>query len=132
MIMNDTPLTGVRMGEGFRDELYAPLALKDYVTNESRLEHGKRVIVSSPRKAARSLTLEFQITGATKAAMQSNLSALYAELYKGSVDLEVPELGNEVFHLIYTGKTGTYSSGLTGKACKIKVSFDEPNPSDRA
>ena len=35
---------GVCMGEGFLDSIDAPAPMKDYIENESRLEHGKRVI----------------------------------------------------------------------------------------
>lgn len=131
MKMNTTTLAGVRMGENFKNDLYAPLELKEFVSNESRLENGKRVIVRNPKKASRTLTLEFLVTGSTEVAFNTNLQAVYTELYKGTVDLEVPELGNEVFHLIYLGKSPSYSSGLSKRACKFKVSFEEPNPADR-
>ena len=131
MKMNGTTLSGVRMGENFKSDLYAPLELKEFVSNESRLEHGTRVIVRNPRYASRTLSLEFQVIGESKAEMEANLAALYEQLDGGTVLLEVPELTSDVFNLIYTGKSGTYSSGLSGCACKIKVGFIEPNPTDR-
>ena len=129
--MNDTTLNGVRMGSNFKNELYAPMELKEFVSNESRLENGKRVIVRNPKVASRTLSLEFAIVGSTQEDFEYKLSVLYEELNKGTVKLEVPELNNDVFHLIYTGKSGTYSSGLSRMACKVKVSFEEPNPANR-
>ena len=129
--MNDATLAGVRMGNGFKDELYAPLELKEFVSNESRLENGKRVIVRNPVKAGRTLSLEFCIVGSSESDLETKKNAMLAELYKGEVKLEVPEISEDVFHLIYTGKSGTYSSGLSNMACKIKVNFEEPDPSVR-
>lgn len=142
MKINNTTLSGVRPGKGFRDELASPAPLKDFVTNESRLENGKRVMYGSPRLASRTFNLEFQITGSSKAQYKQNLDAFYAELYKGEITLEASEFHElwhvvnnvntpMVFHLTYMGKTPTYSSGLSGCASKIKVSFEEPNPANR-
>ena len=138
MIMNNTTLSGVKMGDGFRDELYAPLELKEFVTNESRLENGCRVLTidtnsnSLAKIASRNISLEFCIYGSNEGEFLANRNALFTELYKGSVTLQVPELGSEVFHLIYQGKSNTYSSGLSRRACRVKVSFQEPNPSNRS
>ena len=135
--MNDNTLNGVKMGDGFRETLYAPLELKEFVSNQSRLEHGKRVIVtgtndnSLARYASRNITLEFCVIGDDESDFGTKKNALFTELYKGEVKLEPTELGTDVFHLIYTGKTSTYSCGLSKRACKVKVSFDEPNPNNR-
>ena len=136
--MNNTTLVGVKMGDGFKDELFAPAELKEFVSNESRLEHGKRVITigsnnnSLARKASRNIALEFLIVGNSESDFELNKNTFFNELYKGSVKLEVPEITTDVFHLIYQGKSGTYSSGLSKKACKVKVSFEEPDPSNRS
>ena len=137
MKMNDSTLAGVQMGEGFKDELYAPLELKEFVSNESRLEDGRRVITTNTsgtslaKKASRSISLEFCIVGSNESDFNTKKNALFTELYKGSVKLEVPEIGSDVFHLIYLGKSNTYSSGLSKCSCKVKVSFEEPDPSRR-
>ena len=39
---------GVRMDDGFLDAIDAPLPMKDYIENESRLEHGKHMITTKP------------------------------------------------------------------------------------
>lgn len=58
---------GVRMGDGFLDALTEPLTLKENIENESRLEHGKRIIVdANPKIASRELLLDFTITGSSK------------------------------------------------------------------
>ena len=34
---------GIRMGDGFLDTLLAPREMKDYITNESRMNHGREI-----------------------------------------------------------------------------------------
>lgn len=43
---------GVKMGDDFIDTLTEPLTLKEHIENESRLEHGKRVVVDDNPKFA--------------------------------------------------------------------------------
>lgn len=131
MKINGVELPGVRMGKGFKDELLSPNPLKEFVTNQSRLEHGERTIALNPKFSKRSLTLEFQVTGRTKVEFTQNKDRLYAHLYSGVFVISDLPFTGEVFNLIYTGKSISYSSGLTDLACKIKASFDEPNPGER-
>ena len=39
---------GVRMGDNFLDVLGAPVPLKEFIENKSRLEHGKQVLWITP------------------------------------------------------------------------------------
>ena len=130
--MNTYPMDGIRPGKGFRDTLLSPLPMKDYISNESRLEHGIRVYSPIARYAQRSITLEFQIVGENTNDFISKRDAFYNQLSMGKVDLEWSEMPDKVFHLIYTGKSPSYSSGTSQTACKIKIGFDEPNPYNRA
>ena len=50
-------------GEGFLDSIDAPVPMKDYIENESRLEHGKRIITENAKVDSRNFTLEFTIMG---------------------------------------------------------------------
>ena len=52
---------GVNMGDGFLDALDAPLQMKDYIEDESRLEHGKRMITANAKVDSREITLGFTI-----------------------------------------------------------------------
>lgn len=131
MIINGINYPGIQPGKGFKDALMAPIPVKEYATNESRLDHGKRVLSIPVKKQSRSLTLEFQITGSSQANFESTLNMFYSELNSGEFVVRLNLYpGPKYFHLIYTGKTSTYSGGLSGCSCKIKVSFDEPDPSN--
>lgn len=56
---------GVIMGDGFIENISMAAPLKEFVENDSRLEHGKRMIISNPRLASRNVTLTFTINGKT-------------------------------------------------------------------
>lgn len=131
MRINDTNYDYVRPGRGFKTALLAPVPLKDFVTNESRLEDGLRILVRNPKKAARSITLEFQIVGSSPSDFEAKKEAFFTELYKGEVKLADTGFTDEVFHLVYQGNSPTYSSGLTNTACKVSVQFSEPDPTKR-
>ena len=132
--INGRTLDGIYPGNKFIDTLKAPLELKPFIQNESRLEDGVRVIVpDTPRFASRNLSLEFVIIGDSPRDMYSKRDAFFNELYKGQVELCVTEpVGNEIesiyYHLVYLGKSPTYDQSLTRKSCRVKVSFMEPNP----
>lgn len=122
---------GVRMGSGFLDALPAPSAMKEFIVNKSRLENGKRIIVNDPKQDERDLTLTFTIEGSTKTDYQSKKKSFISELYKGKIEVQVPDNGNEIYHLIYTGKSVTYAQNTTQTFGKITCKFNEPNPADR-
>lgn len=123
---------GARMGNGFLDAIDGFNEMKDYIENESRLEHGKRVITDNAKVDSREITLQFTIEGSSESDYRSKKKAFQAELEKGAVNIKVPVLGNEVYKLIYLGKSISY--GLSPDRCFGKVSskFEEPNPIDRS
>lgn len=123
---------GVNMGEGFIDSIDAFAPMKAYIENESRLEHGKRVITANPRVASRDLTLHFTIMGSSEADFRAKRKAFEAELQKGKVDVRIPAIGGEIYHLIYTGKSVGYGLNLARTFCSLSAKFEEPNPMDRA
>ncbi|MDD3038604.1 hypothetical protein [Bacteroides sp.] len=122
---------GVDMGDNFLDALGASSPMKEYIQNESRLEHGKRVITSNAKIDYRELTLSFTITGDSQPDFQLKKKAFYNELYKGSVVIKIPKVNNEVFYLNYLGKSITYAQSIDRTFGKISSKFEEPNPTKR-
>lgn len=122
---------GVRMGDGFLDALSAAAPMKEFIENKSRLEHGKRVIINNPKVDEREMTLSFTIEGSSQADYQAKKKAFFDELYKGAVDIQVPDNGSEVYHLVYPGKSVTYAQSLDRTFGKISAKFCEPNPVNR-
>ena len=120
---------GVRMGEGFLDVLGASSPMKEFIENKSRLEHGKRVIINDPKIDEREITLSFTIEGNSQSDYQAKKKAFFEELYKGVVDIQVPANSNEIYHLIYLGKSVAYAQSLDQTFGKISAKFTAPNPS---
>lgn len=122
---------GVRMGEGFLDVLGASSPMKEFIENKSRLEHGKRVIINDPKIDEREITLSFTIEGNSQSDYQAKKKAFFEELYKGVVDIQVPANSNEIYHLIYLGKSVAYAQSFDQTFGKISAKFSEPNPANR-
>lgn len=122
---------GVNMGEGFIDAIDAFAPMKDYIENDSRLEHGKRVLISNPRVASRELTLHFTIKGNSESDYRAKRKAFEQELQKVSTDVKVPVIGDEVYHLLYLGKSVSYSLNRARTFSTMSSKFEEPNPMNR-
>lgn len=122
---------GVSMGDNFLDTLEAPLTVKDYISNESRTEDGKRVITdkSMIKIAARDVTLQFHICGKNQREYLQNKKDFQQELYGGVIDINIPARGPELYHLLYLGKQVSYSQSYSEG--KLSAKFEEPNPTNR-
>lgn len=123
---------GINMGDNFLDEIDGFNEMKDYIENESRLEHGKRVITINAKVSSRELTLQFTITGNSEKDYRTKKKAFQAELEKGNVKIKIPALGSDVYNLIYKGKNISYGLSLDRCFGKISSKFEEPNPMDRS
>lgn len=123
---------GVNMGEGFLDSLDAPLQMKDYIENESRLEHGKRMITANAKVDSREITLGFTIMGTSTNDYRSKKKAFLDELQKGAFTIKVPELGEDVvYKMVYTGKSISYGVNIARTFGHFTMKAVEPNPADR-
>lgn len=122
---------GVNMGDKFIDNIDAPLANKEYIENESRLEDGKRVITSNAKVASREITLGFTITGTSQEDYRAKKKAFETELRSGGFTVNIPALGSEVYHLIYTGKSISYGLSLDRRFGHFTMKCEEPNPANR-
>lgn len=128
----DAKSYGVKMGDGFIDALLAPASVKDYITNDSRIEHGIRVAGSTVKLASREVTLTFNIEGTSKTDYEAKRKAFYNILYAGNVTVQVPDISNDIYHLKYLGKSISFARSPSGKFSKLSVKFLEPNPADRS
>jgi len=121
---------GIRMGDGFIDNINAFSTMKAYVDNTSRLENGKRVVISDPKVSEGSVSLIFLLEGKTHADFKTKKAAFKAALEKGYVTIQVPKDSDDVYHLIYRKGT-SYAQNYHGTFCKVACMFDEPNPANR-
>ena len=99
---------GVRMGDGFLDAIDGFNQMKDYIEDESRLEHGKRIITDNAKVASREITLQFTIEGDSGGDYRTKKKSFQSELEKGAVNIKIPALGSEVYKLVYLGNIFVY------------------------
>lgn len=121
------------------DQLCMPAGMKSYVTNESRLEDGKHIVIGNPKLDSRDVTLTFTIQGSDKAQFYERIDAFTQRLQAGKVSLSVAGLNKEidqnttpmfVYNLVYT-KCTTYAMSKDRTLCKMVVKLTEPNPTNR-
>lgn len=122
---------GVNMGEGFLDAIDAPLQMKSYIQDESRLEDGVRIDTSNPKVASRDITLGFTIMGSSESDYRSKKAAFQAELQKGAFTVRIPALSSDTFKLVYTGKSISYGLSRRRDFGHFTMKCTEPNPADR-
>ena len=122
---------GVNMGEGFLDAIDAPLQMKSYIQDESRLEDGVRIDISNPKVASRDVTLGFTIMGSSESDYRSKKAAFQAELQKGAFTVKVPALSSDTFKMVYTGKSISYGLSKRRDFGHFTMKCTEPNPKDR-
>lgn len=108
----------VKMGSGFLDALEADADNKSYIANEVRTEHGTRVVPIRPKKAERSITLEFVIIGRDHTDYNKRVKAFDALMDNGFVTIQVPKSKDDVYRLYCARKSSSYSRGKGGSIGK--------------
>lgn len=122
---------GVYMGENFISQLFEPMQIKDMITNESRLEHGRRVTFTPCRFKHREFNLTLQLHAETQQDYRELKAKVEEIMYGGIVYLQVPERGDEVFRLRYLGNSVSYAELPCGTMGKMTFKMAEDDPSNR-
>ena len=121
---------GLRMSEDFIPALLTPPPLKDFIVNKSRNKNGKTVIYFNPVFDERDVTLTFTIEGLNKSDYKSKFDLFMAELKKGKVEIQVPDVGNEIYRLTYKSSSN-FGINRQRTFSKISIKFNEPDPDNR-
>ena len=121
---------GISLGESSLSELMTPRANKEFIENESRLQHGKQILVANPKVEARNLTLQLNLTAATKSAFFDKYNLFCKEvLATGVLNIETGYQEEVVYKTIYVS-CSQFSQFMQGIA-KFSLKLIEPDPSDR-
>jgi hypothetical protein len=113
--------------------LLAPCAVKERITNESRLEKGKRIDTTAETQyQSRDLTLEMHIIASNLATLQQYKTNLINDLSnKEGVMFVVSAYGKILrYTLFYVSCTQFAQYG--GTLAKLAIRFTEPQPNDGA
>ena len=116
---------GATLLRGSYEKLLTPPSMKEYIENESRLEHGKRINTTNAKVSSREFSLQFFIEGSSESEYLSRFQSFIQELEKGAVSLYVERL-KKTYELVYTECSSYGDYGL--KKGKLAVKFVEPNP----
>lgn len=121
---------GAMFCKGTYERLLKPPAMKEYIKNSSRLEHGVRMIANSAtsRTDEREVSIQFIIEGGSSTEYLSRLTSFLSELQGGAIELRVPRLST-IYKLVYTDSSSYGDYGT--KMGKFTVKFIEPNIKDR-
>lgn len=120
---------GISLEETAISALMTPAPNKDYLENECRIEHGKRVDTSNAKKDSRDLNLEIHLSAINKSDFLSKYYEFCKELAKGTLTLKVSHIPDVVFKTVYKScsQFKEYNMGLA----KFQLKLEEPNPDDR-
>ena len=120
---------GITMDETSLSDLMTPAPNKALIENKSRLEDGKRVITSSPKKDERNLTLQINITAPDKDTFFARYDSFCDELDKGILEIKTKYQPNVVYRTIYIS-CSQFSQFMRGIG-KFVLKLNEPNPKNR-
>ncbi|MFR8834963.1 hypothetical protein [Bacteroides nordii] len=121
---------GVSLGESALSELMTPPANKAFIENESRLQHGKRVLVANPKLDARNLTLQMNLTASDEKTFFKNYKLFCDEvLATGVLNIKTAYQSDVVYKTIYVS-CSQFSQFMRGIG-KFTLKLIEPNPNDR-
>lgn len=120
---------GLSMEVGGLSALMTPPPNKEFIENKSRIEHGKRVIVSNPKVDERDLNLPIHIRAITTDDFMTKYASFCEELRTGKLDITTKYRPNEVYRTTYINCS--QFSQFRQQMAKFTLKLNEPNPYDR-
>lgn len=124
---------GMTLAETSLTALMTPPPAKDYVTSESRLEHGKRTYANA-KADARDVQLVFAIRATTLAQFLMRYQAFCEELKKGAMELTVIVSEGDSYmkttYRLYYLSCSQFSE-YNGRLGRFVLKLNEPDPTNR-
>lgn len=122
---------GIFFSEGSISALITPPSNKEFVTANSRLEHGTRYITDEylVRQSERSLSLSFFIVAKNRQEMYARLNSFCENVLNKGVFTLRTKYTNVTYNLIY--KSCSQMQDFNGRSGKFSLQVIEPNPTNR-
>lgn len=120
---------GITMDDTSLSALMTPPPQKNLIENSSRLEHGKRVISSNPKKDERNITLFLNLTARDKDTFFERYDSFCNELATGMLRIRTKYQPSVEYKTLYLS-CNQFSQFMQGIA-KFSLKLCEPNPDDR-
>ena len=121
---------GVMMDTSSLSTLMTPPAVKEYITNESRLADGTQYLVpTTPKIQARDLTLTLQLVAPNETTFFSRYTSFVEELQKGTINIRTSFQPDVTYKCLFVS-CNQFTQFMRGIA-KFSLKLVEPNPKDR-
>lgn len=120
---------GISMDASSLSALMTPAPNKELIENKSRLEHGKRVVTSNPKKDERDLTLTINLTARNETQFFERYTRFCEELETGVLNISTRYQPGIVYRTIYLSCV-QFTQFMRGIA-SFSLKLNEPNPKDR-
>lgn len=121
---------GAFMSDGSLSALMTPAPIKEYVSNSSRLEDGRRVIPEGTKVESRDLTLTIHIKASNRDQFFARYLAFVEELHKGVIVIETKYQPDVRYKCLYV--SCSQFAQYNGRLGKFTLKLNEPNPKDRS
>ena len=122
---------GINLEDGALSTLMTPPPLKEFVESKSRLQHGKKVVVNSPKYDDREMTLPFHLIAKSKTEFFQKYDLFCKEvLAPGKFESKTRYQPDVVYRLVYL--SCTQFSQFIREMAVFSLKVSEPNPTDRA
>ena len=112
--------------------LMTPAAMKEYIENNSRTEHGKRVVTNADlaKLDARSVTLTFSLCAKSENDFFTKYAAFCDEIQAtGEIKIILSVRPNVAYRLLY--KSCSQFTQYNNRLAKFSLKCEEPNPKNR-
>lgn len=121
---------GISLSETALSALMTPSSVKERVANESRLEHGKRVVNTNVKTAFREVTLEMHLTAQSKAEFLTRYANFCSVLEQGQLNIRTSYQQGVVYKMLYVSCSQFSEFNL--RLAKFSLRLLEPNTKDRS
>lgn len=121
---------GVSFFKGSYIKLLNTSKAKDYIKNESRIEHGTRYLTGSAyqKRSERDVSLDILLEADTMADFVSRFETFMDKISSGMIYLKIPSR-YRVFKLVYSDILPKQE--YRNKRATFTLKLTEPNPKDR-
>lgn len=122
---------GISMDSSALSALMTPPPQKELIENKSRLENGKRVVISNQKIDERTLTLSINLTAPDESTFFSRYESFCNELATGVLNIRTKYQPSTVYRTIYLSCT-QFTQLMRGIAkFSLKVCEYNPSPENR-
>lgn len=120
---------GIGLEKGAIASLLTPAPMKEYISNNSRLNHGTQILPTSAKVNQREITIQFHMFASSESTFMANYTNFTNVLASGKVILHEKKYTNKYYRCFFVSCTA-YQHNINGLS-KFTLKLIEPDPTDR-